>query len=986
MFPYLIMDKVDLAGDLDNSLVIKCHSINLPEECESQIHANSKLKLLTYNIRSINLHFDEFQVLLKRLRIIFDIIILTECWLGEHTLVPVLDGYTAYRSTVYFNKAGGVVVYVRNPISASMFEPNFNGANCIILELPGNTNIIAIYRSPSETPHEFLNSLQDLLSSLSKDKKTVILAGDVNIDLLSDDDRYKRSDYLCLTAENGLIPAITQPTRHDSCLDHIFLSSYLTAQGIICKTDITDHDLAIVSIDLVVKPKPLTRLRIKIDHNAIDRELSNIDWSSVLNEDSVERATESFSTIVSGVVDNNSKTVKLTRSKFNLKPWITPGLIRCMKNRDALHCKSRKNPNNEVLKLTYSRYRNFCNNLLYQLKHDHERKTLQENKNDPKKLWSSIKDICYSKKQISAANELLNISGDPISSLNQCNEYFTSVGKNLAVRILEDMNETEDSLVSKISIDQSPGDTIFLQPTDGEEIGCLIQQLSSSNASGTDGISNCILKSLKDYVVKPLAHIINLSMSTGQFPEVWKSSLVCPIHKAGPKDDPSNYRPISLLPTFSKLLEKVVNQRLVGFLEQKNLLHHRQFGFRKGISTEDAVSSLVRRVCSLLDDGNPCIGVFLDLAKAFDTVSTPILLEKLHKMGIRGTVLAWFQSYLSHRQQYLKVGTHRSSPRTVSFGVPQGSILGPTLFLMYINDISSIHLPKADLFSYADDTAIIFHDKSWRKAFDSAENGMSNVASWLRKNLLTLNTAKTKYVCFYKTEASAPTSLPGIKIHKCGNKHSQCQCPEISNAASMIYLGITLDKNLNFREHIQALSGRVRKIIYIMKELRNRADYELLTNVYTAICEPILTYCISVWGGANNTVLLNVERAQRSLLKVMFRKPRMYPTDLIHSENKILSVRRLYILKSVILMHKNITKSSLYNKLLTKRVYQIPIHAVNTTFAQRFPDSSHPHIYNKVNSVCDFRNCSTFEVKRKCQKWLLSLSYNEAESVLSISE
>lgn len=219
-------------------------------------------------------------------------------------------------------------------------------------------------------------------------------------------------------------------------------------------------------------------------------------------------------------------------------------------------------------------------------------------------------------------------------------------------------------------------------------------------------------------------------------------AAVIPIYKNGAKDDPCNYRPISLLGGYSKLLERVVNKRLTKYLEKNSLLSDRQFGFRQGKSTEDAVTLLTDMVVTHLDQGRSCVGVFLDLAKAFDTVSIPILLRKLSALGIRGLSLNWFSSYLSGRKQCVQIGNQSSDLRSVVFGVPQGSILGPSLFISYIHDIMSIKLENIAIVCYAVDTAILFYGISWHDVYLSVVTGLHKLQKWLNNNILRLKPQK----------------------------------------------------------------------------------------------------------------------------------------------------------------------------------------------------------------------------------------------------
>ncbi|CAG9106505.1 unnamed protein product [Plutella xylostella] len=619
-----------------------------------------------------------------------------------------------------------------------------------------------------------------------------------------------------------------------------------------------------------------------------------------------------FTTVIDDICKRHTRIEKVSRSNHNLKEWITPGLMRCIQHRDNLHMKVRQNKEDSVLLVTYKRYRNFCKKLLKSLKSNYENQLLTENKDDPKKLWQSIKNICELNYGCTSPSQLLEAKDTIPESLSACNDYFASVGCRLASKILEKLNKSQEDLANEVELAYNR-DSFYLSPTDPHEIGRHIRGLKTSSAPGLDGFNTRLIKEISQSVVTPLSRIFNLSIETGVFPTCWKLAAVVPIHKGGNKKEPSNYRPISLLSIFSKLLEKIVNKRLVNFLESNFLLSPNQFGFRQGKSTEDAIQRLVSGVSSALDKGDACIGVFLDLAKAFDTVSPLILLKKLESLGIRGVAYDWFKSYLADRRQCVKIGNHIADPEKNTFGVPQGSILGPTLFIAYINDITTqlSGNDKVDVVCYADDTALVFRGSSWPDAFNETQRGLNIVSKWLTNNLLTLNSIKTKYLCFHKTRASSPALVPALKIHVCdGLADTDCGCSTIGNTTAIKYLGVMIDERLSFKDHVLTLSGKIRKVIYIMKLLRDAASKNVLLLVYQSLCQSLLSYCVTVWGGAAKTLIINLERAQRAVLKVMLKLKFRHPTHRLFVDVNLLTVRQLYIFR-VLLAHHNTASNEL---------------------------------------------------------------------------
>lgn len=987
------MALFDVIQDIDSNVNITCHKCDSLEDCRKLISNNNQnLKILTFNIRSYNRNFDEFCLALNRLDSNIDVIVLTECWLREGSILEPLPGYAMYRSHSQLNKNGGVIIYTKTDINVKVLDSVILESDSIILILDNKIAVIGIYRSPS-TPNitNFLTSLDSTLSQL-KQYQTITLAGDLNIDIINTTSP-NSSEYLCLMASHSLLPAITAQTRTDTCLDHIFIKSKYNSVGLVAKCSITDHDIALAVLSQAHKDRNLYtkhRLVTKTDDNAINEELSKTDWCDILESNCPDKAANMLTTIITSIIHKHTHKVKVSKSRFTLKPWVTPGLLRCIKHRDKLHQIMKSDPEDDLKKLIYTRYRNFCNGLLHKLKTEYNSQLINKNQKDPKKLWNTLKSI-YSpdKNKTKTGDQLILNAMDPVRSLNICNAYFTNVGTKLSDSILTRISETQESLARKYktlhpySLSQN---SFFLHPTDEEEVFKFMYQLKIDSAPGIDGITTKFLLKHKNSILTPLTHIFNLSLQTGTFPECWKIASVRPIHKNGPEDTPENYRPIALLPIMSKILEKIVNNRLVNYFEKHNLNSDRQFGFRRGKSTVDAATLLTNSVASFTQAGDQTLGLFLDLAKAFDTISINLLLKKLECVGIRGVALDWFTNYLTNRKQMVTIGEYSSELLPISFGIPQGSILGPTLFSFYMNDILNTHIPNSIIISYADDTVILFHDKSWEKVYQLAEEGLLIISEALDINLLTLNIKKTKYVTFYKTVASRPPRQLAIKYHTCYTPlqppPSHCNCTTIEHTPTIQYLGITLDENLSFKAHIQSLSSKARKLIFIMKKLRDCTPTKTLRTIYLGLCQSVLQYGIAIWGAAAKSTLIEVERAQRAVIKVALRKPFRYPTDLIYKDFEVLRVRHLFILCATLSVHKSLKSRPDYKEIINKRVLHIPLPDANNLLVRRCPLYSHIKVYNTINKSCDVKNLNRISCKKKITQWLSELTYEETEEIL----
>lgn len=878
-------------------------------------------------------------------------------------------------------------MYVKQELSFSYDEPQFEEGNCLLIRLDSNTVVLAIYRSPSfKKIDKFLGSLDNLLKTLSS-VDNIIITGDVNIAINLEKTSEDCDLYLDLLAYHGLFPAHSFVTRDESgtCLDHVMIKTELPALTLVPLTNITDHRPTLLCLERNMIRNYAKTTYSKIDSARLKEDVSNIDLYPIYNSKDPNFALSYLIEQIQTTIKNNTKTIILSRHKKIIKPWITSGLLRCIRNRDQLHKKSRNSPNNEILKLTYTRYRNFCNSLIKKIKITYNKDKLEKAGKNSKKLWSAVREISGTNTVHDYPKELLTLGNSPISSVNKINNFFVNVGKNLAESIAPiTPNLTKDrGTLSNIA---EPEKSFALINTDPEEVERLILGLKNECSIGWDGISNRFLKENRDFLIPPLTYICNLCFEFGIFPNDLKKSIIIPIYKNGDRNSVNNFRPISILPSISKILERLMNNRLVRYLEQNKILSSNQFGFRCGNSTDDAVHKLTRFISEGLDKRKKTIAVFLDLAKAFDTVSVRILVSKLQKIGIRGDQLALFKNYLTGRYQSVKLGNHISDWLPVTHGVPQGSILGPTLFLIYINDLCSLNLEHGELISYADDTVLMFTADTWQDAYDIAQTGFNKVTTWLHDNILSLNTEKTKYITFSITNTYRRNEFQLFAHTKLclTTDLGSCDCKSLKSTITIKYLGIVIDNNLNFKQHIVTLSKRIRKTFFIFKKLRSIAKPELVKQIYLALCQSIITYCISSWGGAPKTTLRSIEISQRAALKISTGRPILFDTALLYKSCDVLTVRQLFIVSIVLKQHSLLMYDPLTQTKRRKHdVCRLP-QRLNTTFIKRFLIFLGPFLYNKINKSLNIYDLSRHEVKFKTTLWLKSLTSEETEKLLEV--
>ena len=510
-----------------------------------------------------------------------------------------------------------------------------------------------------------------------------------------------------------------------------------------------------------------------------------------------------------------------------------------IKHRERLFHKKKSDPLNDRIKSAYNLFRNRINWEIKKAKKEYY-KTYFEN--NMKKTWKGIKNLininnkdgpqishlCHEGKQITSNKDMSNTF----------NDFFTNIGPILDGEIPKCRKPSGATLYLNPRIPQ----TFLISPTNDNEIRDIILSLDDKKSSGPCSVPTKLLKLSANELSIPLSDICNSSFREGSFPNKNKLAKIIPVHKKGSTKDVNNYRPISLLSIFGKIMEKLMATRLTNYLEIHNIIYENQFGFRAGFSTTHSLISITETIKKNLDEKKYGCGVFIDLKKAFDTVNHEILLYKLEHYGIRDTSLEWFRSYLTDRKQYVYLNGVDSDVNNVTCGVPQGSVLGPLLFLLYINDLPNIsnHLK---FYLFADDTNIYYESKDLKTLQYTMNKELEKLYEWLCINRLSLNISKTNFIVFHaKNKPKQPVTI------LINNK-------AIDETDHVKYLGILIDSKLTFKKHVEELRKKISRSIGVLYKLRPFVTTKILSNVYYAIVYPFLLYGITIWGNASKTYL-----------------------------------------------------------------------------------------------------------------------------------
>ena len=391
------------------------------------------------------------------------------------------------------------------------------------------------------------------------------------------------------------------------------------------------------------------------------------------------------------------------------------------------------------------------------------------------------------------------------------------------------------------------------------EVFKYLKNLSRKKSCGSDNLSPGILKDAALQIAKPLCHVINTSLKTSIIPSDFKLGTITPIHKSGSKQEMDNYRPITVLPVCSKILEKCIHKQLLAFLEEHNLLSCTQFGYRKNRNTELAATLLVDDIRRNMDKGEVTGSIFIDLSKAFDTLTHAQIIESLSSCGVTGTEKELFVDYLFNRKQVVRIEKEISPPEPVTCGVPQGSILGPLLFLVAFNDIGST-LRHCKIITYADDTVIYTSGKSKEEVQELLQEDFKSIADWLELNDLVMNFKKGKTECIlFGTARRVRKSTLEIKY-----RHHI-----VSTTNSYKYLGVLLDQTLSLRDHIEEVYKKAASRLYLLKRVRPQLTTEAALSIYKTMLIPIFTYCSILTGNPTKsfeTKIMNMENRVRNIV------------------------------------------------------------------------------------------------------------------------
>lgn len=945
------------------------------------------LKFVHINCCSIVSKINEIrQILVPESEV--DVLCITESWLKPYhdSDLFAIPNYTLYRLdrtrksvSGEYTHGGGVVCYVRMSITSNYMDIIHSTIDLEIMVISVRLKdqrtifLCTAYRPPSGNYQVAFNLLSDIVCKLrcNKLRHSIIIGGDLNIDLSKPKSTPAVQAYNNFCREFSLSSVISSPTRYSllgSSIIDVFLtdSSIVASHGVI-NINISDH----LAIYICLKKSKETytstcfrgRSYLNYNKHLFQQRLFFTNWGKFFAMQDVTCAWDFFYETILRKSDAMCP-IKEFKIRKDHPPWFKSELIELSANRDHLYSVGRRTRNNVLIKEANS-LKNLIKHSLVNAKKSFYLAELNRNKNDSKKFWINMHNL-LSEGSKANIDKIYDPESDRlvdgIDAADLLNEYYVTIADKL-VKKSDDASFDGMHIVTESKLK-------FSCPVSERLLKSIIKELDPTKSSGCLRVSSKLYIDAFEILTEQLLHLYNLSLLTQTFPDAWKKSVVIPLPKKGDRFLMSNTRPISLIHICGKILEKVVNSLVHTYTLNSNIISDKQYGFTKNKSTTNCINALSSDLFHSINDNKLTCCLFLDYSKAFDSVSHDLLIKKLARYGFED--LGWFISYLSNRLQCVRVGNAISSFRPITRGVPQGSVLGPTLFNLFLNDITMLNL-DSKLLLYADDVVLYFTGENLTSITNILQADLDKIQQWSINNGLAINASKTK--------ALLVGGRHKIQNNSDGRKEFMIDQKPLEWVNCFSYLGLLIDETLSFNPAIEQMHRKAAYKLRTMYLIRNNLTTFGSLTMAKSMVIPYLDYGVLFMSSCHESLIKRLQYLQNRVLKCALKLGRMTGTKCMHSLARVLMVKdRIYLNQLAIIHHGILTNSSLFPicntlnpRTRTSNEIQISLTRPNVELFRR------SLYYNGIKSwnalPLDLRNCTTLSTFKNRLKTLLLNSY-----------